>query len=155
MLAGNPPFQTAVSTDWWFRAVSSGRHDRFWAAHLRGCPDFPLLAQVFYFSVAAEAQRASWGGFCFWVLSLYIMDGTAPDILHVLPQRVFACLIKRRHSEAQRICSNPLSQAFLNRIFVADPTQRATLEELKSHPWLAGDVLPPRALYEELLQRKG
>lgn len=46
MLAGNPPFQMAVSTDWWFRAVSSGRHDRFWAAHLRGCPDFPPLAQV-------------------------------------------------------------------------------------------------------------
>lgn len=46
MLAGNPPFQTAISTDWWFRAVSSGRHDRFWAAHLRGCPDFPPLAQV-------------------------------------------------------------------------------------------------------------
>ncbi|CAM9347030.1 unnamed protein product [Pylaiella littoralis] len=89
MLAGNPPFQMAVSTDWWFRAVSSGRHDRFWAAHLRGCPDFP-----------------------------------------------------------------PLAQAFLNRIFVADPTQRATLEALKSHEWLAGEVLPANALYEELLQRK-
>ncbi|CAM9672933.1 unnamed protein product [Hapterophycus canaliculatus] len=89
MLAGNPPFQMAVSTDWWFRAVSSGRHDRFWAAHLRGCPDFP-----------------------------------------------------------------PLAQAFLDRIFVADPAQRATLEELKSHEWLAGDILPARALYEELLQRK-
>lgn len=89
MLAGNPPFQMAVSTDWWFRAVSSGRHDRFWAAHLRGCPDFP-----------------------------------------------------------------PLAQAFLNRIFVADPAQRATLEELKSHEWLAGDTLPARALYDELLQRK-
>eukprot|EP00904_Undaria_pinnatifida_P011192 jgi/Undpi1/7202/HiC_scaffold_22.g09676.m1 len=89
MLAGNPPFQTAISTDWWFRAVSSGRHDRFWAAHLRGCPDFP-----------------------------------------------------------------PLAQEFLNRIFVADPAQRATLNELKSHPWLAGDILPPRALHEELLQRK-
>lgn len=45
-------------------------------------------------------------------------------------------------------------QAFLNRIFVADPAQRANLEELKSHAWLAGDILPPRALYEELLQRK-
>ncbi|CAM9642585.1 unnamed protein product [Laminaria digitata] len=89
MLAGNPPFQTAISTDWWFRAVSSGRHDRFWAAHLRGCPDFP-----------------------------------------------------------------PLAQDFLNRIFVADPARRATLDELKSHPWLAGDTLPPRALREELLQRK-
>lgn len=46
MLAGNPPFQTAVSTDWWFKAVSTGRYDRFWAAHLRGCPDFPPQAQV-------------------------------------------------------------------------------------------------------------
>lgn len=46
------------------------------------------------------------------------------------------------------------SQAFLNRIFVADPAQRATLEELKSHEWLAGDTLPANALYEELLQRK-
>ncbi|CAB1099358.1 unnamed protein product [Ectocarpus sp. CCAP 1310/34] len=89
MLAGNPPFQMAVSTDWWFRAVSSGRHDRFWAAHLRGCPDFP-----------------------------------------------------------------PLAQAFLNRIFVADPLQRATLEELKSHEWLAGGTLPAHTLYDELLQRK-
>lgn len=46
MLAGNPPFQTAVSTDWWFKAVSSNRHDRFWAAHLRGCPHFPPQAQA-------------------------------------------------------------------------------------------------------------
>lgn len=45
-------------------------------------------------------------------------------------------------------------QAFLNRIFVADPAQRATLEELKSHAWLAGETLSPNAVYEELLQRK-
>lgn len=57
MLAGNPPFQMAVSTDWWFRAVSSGRHDRFWAAHLRGCPDFPPLAQVrVYLLTSTEVQ---------------------------------------------------------------------------------------------------
>lgn len=45
-------------------------------------------------------------------------------------------------------------QAFLNRIFVADPAQRATLEALKSHEWLAGDVLSANDLYVELLQRK-
>jgi serine/threonine protein kinase len=35
MLCGNPPFQVANRTDWWFNAISLRRHDRFWAAHLR------------------------------------------------------------------------------------------------------------------------
>ncbi|CAM9149551.1 unnamed protein product [Chrysoparadoxa australica] len=45
MIAGNPPFALANSSDWWFNAVSNGRYDRFWAAHLRACPNFPLAAQ--------------------------------------------------------------------------------------------------------------
>lgn len=38
MLCGNPPFQAANKSDWWFNAVSLKRHDRFWAAHLRSAP---------------------------------------------------------------------------------------------------------------------
>ncbi|KAG5184217.1 Serine/threonine protein kinase [Tribonema minus] len=45
MIAGNPPFEEASSTDWWYLACRCGRYDRFWAAHLRTCPDFPTLAQ--------------------------------------------------------------------------------------------------------------
>jgi serine/threonine protein kinase len=45
MIAGNPPFEQASSTDWWFTACRCGRYDRFWAAHLRTCPEFPALAQ--------------------------------------------------------------------------------------------------------------
>lgn len=47
-----------------------------------------------------------------------------------------------------------MAQDLLNCIFVANPAQRATLEELKTHAWLAGPILPPDVLYEELLQRK-
>ena len=35
MLCGNPPFDIAARTDWWFNAISMNRYDRFWAAHLR------------------------------------------------------------------------------------------------------------------------
>jgi serine/threonine protein kinase len=45
MIAGNPPFEQASSSDWWFTACRCGRYDRFWAAHLRTCPEFPPLAQ--------------------------------------------------------------------------------------------------------------
>jgi len=46
LLAGNPPFQVAGGTDWWYRACAAGRHDRFWMAHLRTCPDFPPECQA-------------------------------------------------------------------------------------------------------------
>mmetsp|Transcript_42215 Transcript_42215/g.132191 ORF Transcript_42215/g.132191 Transcript_42215/m.132191 type:complete len:434 (-) Transcript_42215:272-1573(-) len=35
MLCGNPPFQKADSTDWWFRKVSQGNYRAFWKAHER------------------------------------------------------------------------------------------------------------------------
>ncbi|CAM9201740.1 unnamed protein product [Phaeothamnion confervicola] len=89
MIAGNPPFQAAHSADWWFKAVSTHRHDRFWAAHLRGCPNFPAGAQ-----------------------------------------------------------------AFLNKIFIADPAHRGSIEELRAHPWLAGETWPPERIATELQTRQ-
>jgi serine/threonine protein kinase len=49
MLCGNPPFQVAAKSDWWFNAISLNRHDRFWAAHLRSAPHMAtnLPAQSF------------------------------------------------------------------------------------------------------------
>lgn len=47
MVAGNPPFQVAGGTDWWYRACAANRHDRFWMAHLRTCPHFPPACQEF------------------------------------------------------------------------------------------------------------
>jgi len=60
LLAGNPPFAQATQNDWWFRACSAGRHDKFWAAHLRSAPHFPpqcqdLLNQIF---VVSPGKRA-------------------------------------------------------------------------------------------------
>jgi serine/threonine protein kinase len=72
LLAGHPPFDAPnAQCDWWFRAVASGRHDRFWQAHERTAPHIPRLARQ-----------------------------------------------------------------LLNRAFVIDPAQRATLAELLQHPWL-------------------
>jgi serine/threonine protein kinase len=56
------------------QACKSGRYDRFWAAHLRTCPNFP-----------------------------------------------------------------PQAQDLLNRIFVEDPTRRASFKEILEHPWLQGE----------------
>jgi len=61
MIAGNPPFQMATRRDWWFNAVSLGRYDRFWAAHLRSCPHFPQAAQELMNRIftADASQRAT------------------------------------------------------------------------------------------------
>jgi serine/threonine protein kinase len=45
LISGFPPFQVAGGNDWWYRACNAGRHDKFWMAHLRTCPNFPPLAQ--------------------------------------------------------------------------------------------------------------
>ena len=89
MLAGNPPFQVANRQDWWFNACFLNRHDRFWAAHLRTCPQFP-----------AEAQQ------------------------------------------------------LLNKIFVADPSQRASIDEIFAEEWMQGSILSPEELSAELRARK-
>lgn len=89
MLAGNPPFQMATGRDWWFNAVSLGRYDRFWAAHLRSCPRFPVPAQN-----------------------------------------------------------------LLNKIFVADPASRATVDDILHDPWMQGSKLTPEYLFDELNSRK-
>jgi len=47
MIAGNPPFQQADLTDWWFKAINANNYERFWKAHLRNVPTFPKAAQTF------------------------------------------------------------------------------------------------------------
>lgn len=47
MLTGNPPFQLASKTDWWFNAIATGNVDRFWRAHLRSAPDISMPARAF------------------------------------------------------------------------------------------------------------
>ena len=88
MLAGCPPFQQAAPGDWWYNAVRSNRHDKFWMAHLRSAPDFPKLAQE-----------------------------------------------------------------FLNLIFVADSSQRASIDDLWNHQWMQGRVLQEAEL-TEVMQEK-
>jgi serine/threonine protein kinase len=89
MIAGNPPFQQANKRDWWFNAVSLGRHDRFWAAHLRSCPTFPVAAQT-----------------------------------------------------------------LLNRIFVADPELRATLDDVLQDPWMQGTILTTEQIVGQMALRQ-
>jgi serine/threonine protein kinase len=89
MLAGNPPFQIANRQDWWFNACFLKRHDRFWAAHLRTCPQFP-----------------------------------------------------------------PEAQQLLNKIFVADPEDRASIEDIFAEEWMQGPILSPEELAAELQSRK-
>mmetsp|Transcript_14154 Transcript_14154/g.20920 ORF Transcript_14154/g.20920 Transcript_14154/m.20920 type:complete len:502 (-) Transcript_14154:65-1570(-) len=91
MIAGNPPFEQASTADWWFNACRHGRYDRFWAAHLRTSPNFPVLAQ---------------------------------DLI--------------------------------NQIFVEDPKQRLSFEQIKKHPWLNGpEILDSKKLEAELKGRLG
>eukprot|EP00639_Heterosigma_akashiwo_P018813 CAMPEP_0206382318 /NCGR_PEP_ID=MMETSP0294-20121207/13191_1 /ASSEMBLY_ACC=CAM_ASM_000327 /TAXON_ID=39354 /ORGANISM="Heterosigma akashiwo, Strain CCMP2393" /LENGTH=679 /DNA_ID=CAMNT_0053831981 /DNA_START=95 /DNA_END=2134 /DNA_ORIENTATION=+ len=45
------------------------------------------------------------------------------------------------------------AQGFLNRIFVADPDQRAGLEELKAHTWLQGEVLTPNEMAGQMSRK--
>lgn len=47
-----------------------------------------------------------------------------------------------------------LAQEFLNRIFVADSGNRATIEELWQHPWLQGAVLQPQELATAMAQKR-
>jgi len=35
MLSGRPPFSSPSDDDWWFKRLSSGEHQKFWAAHGR------------------------------------------------------------------------------------------------------------------------
>jgi len=48
----------------------------------------------------------------------------------------------------------PEAMEFLNRVFVTDPEQRITIEEIKAHPWFNGDTFPEEALDAELQRRK-
>jgi serine/threonine protein kinase len=61
MIAGNPPFGQADSRDWWFKAISAGNYERFWKAHLRNVPTFPVGARTFLNRafVAQPEARAS------------------------------------------------------------------------------------------------
>mmetsp|Transcript_34402 Transcript_34402/g.91073 ORF Transcript_34402/g.91073 Transcript_34402/m.91073 type:complete len:619 (+) Transcript_34402:295-2151(+) len=61
MLAGNPPFKTAVRGDWWFNAISLNRYDQFWLAHQRPpAPKVYAEAQEFLnsiFTVTGEERK--------------------------------------------------------------------------------------------------
>jgi len=89
MLAGNPPFQHAKPGDWWFDRVTEGNYEKFWKAHVRYCPNFPMLAR--------------------------------------------ACV---------------------NKMFSPKPEDRPSAEEIMKHPWAAGQVMNPEALFQELSRRK-
>jgi serine/threonine protein kinase len=47
MLSGNPPFQIANNQDWWFKQIITNKRDRFWKAHLKSAPFFPVSSQEF------------------------------------------------------------------------------------------------------------
>jgi serine/threonine protein kinase len=90
MLSGSPPMRIANGSDWWFRAISLKRHDRFWEVHQRLVPDFPAGAIT-----------------------------------------------------------------LLNRIFVADPKDRATLSEVLSDPWLMEGEISAKELVVVMRTLKG
>lgn len=46
------------------------------------------------------------------------------------------------------------AMALLNKIFVADPGSRATLEDIKADPWFAAETVPTATLGAELARRK-
>jgi len=46
MLSGNPPFQLADRSDWWFKQLCTNRPERFWKAHLSYYPNFPRQAMT-------------------------------------------------------------------------------------------------------------
>jgi len=60
MLAGNPPFTIARSTDWWFHAIQEGDYDKFWKAHKRYAPfpvgAIPLINQIFQIDFRKRAS---------------------------------------------------------------------------------------------------
>ena len=47
MITGNPPFQLATRSDWWFNAIATGNVDRFWRAHMRSAPNISVEARSF------------------------------------------------------------------------------------------------------------
>jgi len=47
MITGNPPFQLATRSDWWFNALATGNVDRFWRAHMRSAPNISAEARDF------------------------------------------------------------------------------------------------------------
>jgi len=52
MLSGNPPFQIADTSDWWFKQLALNRPERFWKAHLSYYAKFPreamsILGRIF------------------------------------------------------------------------------------------------------------
>lgn len=46
------------------------------------------------------------------------------------------------------------AMALLNKIFVADPGSRATLEDIKADPWFAAETVPAATIGAELARRK-
>jgi len=48
-----------------------------------------------------------------------------------------------------------LAQDLMNKIFVAEPTGRLSLEAILDHPWLKGKTISPEAIKADLSRRKG
>lgn len=58
MLAGFPPFQNAVATDWWFDKLQKKKYKLFWMAHERTAKFSPESKEILQWMLApTEAQR--------------------------------------------------------------------------------------------------
>jgi serine/threonine protein kinase len=72
----------------------------------------------------------------------------------------FNAVKQNRHDRfwAAHLRTNPnLSEAFqqfINTIFVAQPEQRASLEDLRQHVWMQGDIIGPEDIKQELEDRR-
>jgi serine/threonine protein kinase len=88
MLAGNPPLRTACGDDWWFKAISTRRMEKFWHAHERISPSFS-------------------------------------------------------HS----------SRTIINRLLVADPKARSSVEDIMTDPWMKGNLVRPESLKHHMSKR--
>ena len=59
MITGNPPFQLATRSDWWFNALATGNVERFWRAHMRSAPNISVeVSDSFRNSIGAYERES-------------------------------------------------------------------------------------------------